>query len=156
MLRAMRHEDTELGRQVDEIMTRGDLVSDELMIDLIRERLGRDDAQQGFILDGFPRTEAQAQALDDSLGLEFDVVFELQLDDESAAQRLLLRAEKEGRADDTPEAIRRRLELYHDQTEPLVEHYRVKGNVVGIHAERTEDAVFAEIQEALEQVGARG
>jgi adenylate kinase len=155
MLRAMRHEDTELGHQVDAVMTRGELVSDELMIDLIRERLGRDDAQDGFILDGFPRTEAQAQALDDLLGLDFDIVFDLQLDDETAMQRLLRRAELEGRADDTPDAIGRRLELYHEETEPLIEHYRPRGNVVGIHAERSENEVFAEIQQALEQVATR-
>jgi len=81
-------------------------------------------------------------------------VLELQVPDEVAIERLSRRAEIEGRADDTPEAIQRRLSLYHEETEPLVEYYRSRGNVVGIHGDRSENAVFAEIQQALEQAGA--
>jgi adenylate kinase len=128
------------------------------MIELIRERLGEDDARDGFVLDGFPRTMLQAEALDVMLreiGRDLDVVFELQLSDGVAIERLLRRAREEGRPDDTPEVIRTRLDLYHRETEPLVEHYRVTGNVVGIHADRTVDEVFAEIQDALEQVAVR-
>ena len=153
MLRAMRHEDTDLGHQVDAIMSRGDLVSDELMIELIRDRLSRDDAQQGFVLDGFPRTMAQAE----ELGRDLDVVFEFQLRDrQTLLDRMLKRAREENRPDDTPEAIQRRLELYDRETAPLIEYYRsAHGNVVGIHADRSVNEVFNEIQQTLEQVATR-
>jgi adenylate kinase len=160
MLRAMKEEDTELGRQLKAIMDRGELVSDEFMIDLIRERLTRDDAQPGFVLDGFPRNLAQAEALDDllrELGKDLDVVFDFQIRDEDTLfERMHKRAVEEGRSDDTPEAFRRRLDLYHRDTEPLIEHYRIAhGNVVGIHADRSVNEVFSEIQQTLEQVAAR-
>jgi adenylate kinase len=146
---------TELGQRVQPILDSGALVPDELMILLIRERLGEPDTADGFILDGFPRTMAQADALDEMLeeiGKELDIVFELQLTDDVATQRLLRRAELEGRTDDTPDAIKTRLANYHELTQPLVGHYRVQGNLVGVHADRTINEVFAEIQEALEQV----
>ena len=140
------------------ILDAGLLVPDDLMIQLIRARLAQPDAEGGFVLDGFPRTMAQAEALDAMLreiGRELDVVFELQLPEQVCIDRLTKRAAEEGRADDTPEAIRTRLDLYHRETEPLVEHYRATGNLVGIHADRTVDEVFAEIQEALDQVVVR-
>jgi adenylate kinase len=158
MLRAAIAAETELGRRVKPIVESGRLVPDDLMIELIRERLGADDAQEGFILDGFPRTLPQAEALDEMLadiGRELSIVFGFQLDDEVGIERMLRRAEIEGRKDDTPEAIAERLRLYHEQTEPLIGHYRAQGNLVGIHAERTVDEVFSEIQEALEQTAAR-
>ena len=158
MLRAAMAAHTPFGRQVQPIYDAGRLVPDELMIGLIRERLSEDDATDGFVLDGFPRTMAQAEALDAMLreiGRELDVVFELQLPEQVCIDRLTKRAAEEGRADDTPEAIRTRLDLYHRETEPLVEHYRATGNLVGIHADRTVDEVFAEIQEALDQVVVR-
>jgi adenylate kinase len=127
------------------------------MIELIRTRLQQPDTEAGFILDGFPRTTVQAEELDavmSELGRSFSVVFLLQIRDEIAFDRLHRRAELEGRADDTDEAIRRRLETYHRETEPLVEHYRVRGNLVPIHGDRSENEVFAEIQSALEQVPA--
>lgn len=158
MLREAIAADTELGRRVKPIYDAGQLVPDDLMIDLIRERLGEDDAQRGFVLDGFPRTMAQAEALEEMLheiGLELDVVLEFQLDDEVGRERMLKRAAEEGRVDDTPEAIDRRLRLYHEQTKPLVEYYRSRGNLVGIHADRSIEAVFAEIQQALEQAAVR-
>ena len=148
---------TELGRRVKEVYDRGDLVSDELMIELIRARLEQPDTEPGFILDGFPRTTVQAEALDtvfNEIGRAFSVVFALQIPDEVAFERLRRRAELEGRADDTDEAIQRRLDNYHRETEPLIEHYRVRGNLVPIHGDRTENEVFAEIQSALEQVPA--
>jgi adenylate kinase len=158
ILRAAIAEETELGRKVKPIYDAGQLVPDELVIDLIRERLGEDDAREGFVLDGFPRTMGQAEALGDMLretGHELDVVFELQLPDEVGRQRMLRRAAEEGRADDTPEAIDKRLRIYHEQTAPLVEYYRSRGHLVGIHADRPIPEVFAEIQRALEQVAVR-
>ena len=157
IIRVMKQEDSDLGRELKAVYDRGDLVPDELMIRIIEERLSRDDAQDGFILDGFPRTLAQAEALDEmlrDLDRRLDVVFEFQLKDrEMLKRRLLQRAAEEDRSDDTPEAIERRLELYYQQTEPLVEYYRTRhGNVVGIHADRSVDEVYAEIQAALEQV----
>jgi adenylate kinase len=149
---------TELGRRVKPIVESGRLVPDELMIDLIRERLAEDDAQEGFILDGFPRTIRQAEELDEMLaeiGRELSIVFGFQLVDEIGIERMLKRAEVENRKDDTPEAIAERLRLYHELTEPLIDYYRAQGNLVGIHADRTVDEVFAEIQEALEQTAAR-
>ena len=130
-------------------------MSDELMIELIRQRLGQTDTDAGFILDGFPRTTVQAEALDHmfgEIGRHFSVVFALQIPDSVAFERLRLRAELEGRADDTDDAIQRRLENYHRETEPLIEYYRTRGNLVTIHGDRTENQVFAEIQAALEQV----
>lgn len=158
MLRTAMAEGTELGQQVKPIVESGQLVPDDLMIDLIRERLSRPDAEAGFILDGFPRTPAQADALGamlEEIGRGLSIVFEFQAQDEIVTERLLRRCELEGRADDTPEVIARRLALYHELTEPLVEHYRVRGNLVGIHADRPVNEVFAEIQQALEQTAAR-
>jgi adenylate kinase len=160
MLRAAIAAGTELGLRVKPIYDAGELVTDDLMIALIRERLSQDDAQAGFILDGFPRTMAQAEALDTMLaeiGRDIDIVLELQVGDESTLiDRMLKRAVEENRSDDTPESMRRRLDLYYRETQPLVEYYRsTRNNVVGIHASGTVDEVFAEIQQALEQVEAR-
>jgi adenylate kinase len=157
MLRKAIEQQTELGQKVKPIVESGRLVPDDLMIELIRERLSEPDTE-GFVLDGFPRTSAQADALDTMLseiGRELSIVFEFQLSDAVARDRLLKRAELENRSDDAPEAIARRLALYHEETEPLVEHYRLQGNLVGIHADRTVNEVFAELQEALDQVAAR-
>jgi adenylate kinase len=158
MLRAAIQDGSELGRRVKPILESGQLVPDDLMIELIRERLAQPDAAAGFVLDGFPRTAPQADALDrmlDEIGRPLSIVFEFQLADDVARERLLKRAELEGRSDDTPEVIDRRLALYHELTEPLGEHYRLHGNLVGIHADRSVNEVFSEVQEALEQVTAR-
>jgi adenylate kinase len=157
ILRAEMDAGTDLGRRVKDVYDRGDLVSDNLMIELIRNRLDQPDTEPGFVLDGFPRTTVQAEALDSILsdiGRSFSVVFGLQIPDEVAFERLRKRAELEGRADDTDEAIQRRLDNYHRETEPLIEYYRIRGNLVPIHGNRTENEVFAEIQRALEQVPA--
>ena len=158
ILRAEMAAETELGRRVKPIYDRGDLVPDDLMIAIFRERLSLPDAAAGFVLDGFPRTLEQAEALDEMLSeidRELTVVLELQVPHEVAVDRILKRAAEEGRSDDTPEAIRRRLALYQRYTEPLVAHYRAQGKLVGIHGERTIDEVFGEVQEVLEQVTAR-
>jgi adenylate kinase len=158
MLRDAIAEGTKLGRRVKPILERGDLVPDDVMVELIRERLSREDAASGFVLDGFPRTIAQAEALDAMLremGRELTIVFELQLSDEACLDRLLRRAQVEGRTDDTPEAIRNRLDRYHQETEPVIEHYRARSNLVGIHADRSIPEVFSEIQEALDHLSVR-
>jgi len=130
------------------------------MIRLVRERLEREDTADGFVLDGYPRTMPQAEALDEllrELGRTLDVVFDFQVPDHDVLlQRMLRRAAEEGRSDDTPEAIQRRLELYERETAPLVEYYRTtRVNVVGVHADRTVDEVFREIEESLSSVEAR-
>jgi adenylate kinase len=160
MLREMRELPTELGRELKDVMDRGELVNDELMIRLIRDRLSRGDTLGGFVLDGFPRTMPQAEALTDllrELGRELDVVFDFQVPArEVLMERMLRRASEEERADDTPEAIARRLELYDRETAPLVEYYRShQANVVGVHADRAVDEVFQEIERSLESVEAR-
>jgi adenylate kinase len=155
MLRASIAAGDALGERVKEIVERGDLVPDDLMVDLIRGRLSAPDAAEGFVLDGFPRTMAQAEALDEMLreiGHDLGVVFELQVPEDVAVDRLLARAADERRTDDTPEAIRRRLELYREQTLPLVEHYRTKGILVGIHGDRAVNEVFNEIQQVLDRL----
>jgi adenylate kinase len=158
MLRAAIEQGSELGQRVKPILERGELVPDELMIELIRDRLQQPDAEPGFVLDGFPRTSAQADALDamlDEISRDLSVVFEFQIPDDVATERLLRRATLEGRTDDAPDVIARRLKLYHEETEPLVEHYRASGNLVGIHADRPVNEVFSEIQAALDHVAAR-
>lgn len=154
MLREMKELPTELGRELNEVMNSGKLADDDLMIRLIRDRLSRGDTVAGFVLDGFPRTMPQAEALYEllrELGRDLDVVFDFQVPDrEVLLQRLLARAAQEGRSDDTPEAIEVRLELYDRETAPLVEYYRShQANVVGVHADRSVDEVFREIDSAL-------
>ncbi len=155
ILRAAIADGSELGRRVAPILECGDLVPDELMVDLIRERLADED---GFVLDGFPRTVPQAEALDamlDEIGKPLDAVILLQVSDEVATARLQARAAAEGRADDSPEAIRNRLRLYHELTEPVVERYRAGGMLVAVDGDRAIADVSAAIERALERVGAR-
>ena len=147
---------TELGRKVEPLLADGLLVPDEITIALIREQLA--DAESGFVLDGFPRNLAQAEALDemlDEIERPLSIILLLELDDAVARERLLARATVEGRADDTPEVIDRRLATYHEHTEPIVEHYLATGKLVKVHAERSIEDVWAEISDALETVQAR-
>lgn len=158
MLRAERDAGTELGRLVEAVLARGDLVPDELVMQLIRDRLSQPDTAPGFVLDGFPRTLAQAEGLDrllEELDRELTVVLQFQIPDERAVERLVGRAAQEGRNDDSPEVIRHRLDLFHEQTEPLVEYYRARGLLVGIHADRSVEEVFSEVKQVLEAVSAR-
>jgi adenylate kinase len=153
MFRAAITSGTDLGRRVEPILSSGELVPDDLTVALIRERLAEADAERGFVLDGFPRNLAQAEALDAMLadiGRELDAVLFFDISDATALRRLRGRAKNEGREDDTPEAIARRLEIYHDQTEPVVERYRATGKLVPLHAERSIEQVATEIAEALE------
>jgi adenylate kinase len=158
MLRVAMDEETDMGVRIKPIYDAGDLVPDDLMIELIRERLSAADTSDGFILDGFPRNVAQAEALDrmlEKIDRELLTVLYFQVPDELAVERLHVRALQEGRTDDTPDIIRHRLEVFHKKTEPVVEYYRSKGILVGIHAERPIDAVFAEVQEVLETAATR-
>ncbi len=143
---------SELGSQVEPILASGELVPDAITIPLIRERLGEADAARGFILDGYPRNEPQATALDEMLaaiGRRLDAVLFFDLPDELATERMLARAAEENRPDDTPEVIARRLATYHAETEPIVEHYRLAGKLVPLRAERTVGEVYAETEAAL-------
>jgi adenylate kinase len=158
MFRAAIAAGTPLGKEVAPILASGALVPDELTIRLIRDRLSQEDASNGFVLDGFPRNTAQAEALDElleELGRRLDLVLDLQVPDEGCMARLLGRAEEEGRTDDSPEVIAKRLEVFHRETEPLIGYYLPRGIVVGIHGDRSRDEVWAEIVEALERVATR-
>jgi adenylate kinase len=144
---------SELGAQVKPYMEKGELVPDELTIAVVRERLQQRDTSAGLVLEGFPRTLPQAEALDEILAemdRELSVILHFQLSEELAEQRLLKRALEQRREDDTPEIIHRRMETMRIPDE-LVEFYRARGMLVGIHAERTIDEVFSEVQQVLQQ-----
>jgi len=152
MFRAAIKERTELGLQVEPILASGELVPDELTIALIRDRLSQDDAVGGFVLDGFPRNVVQAEELDemlDAIGRPLDAVLFFDLDDDTATLRMHGRARDEDRADDAPEVIARRLVIYHEQTEPVVERYRAAGTLRALDASRSVDDVFAQIEAVL-------
>ena len=154
MFRAL-DDSTELGRKVKAIMDAGDLVPDDVTVAMIQERLAQADAENGFVLDGFPRNLAQADALDAMLGAigrTLDAILFFDVPDDIGLQRALSRAAIENRSDDTVEAITRRLELYHRETEPIVEHYRATGKLIPLHAERSIDEVWDEIDDALKVV----
>ena len=143
---------TELGLQVEPILASGELVPDELTIAMIRDRLSWDDASAGFVLDGFPRTLAQAEALDemlDAIGRPLGLVLFFDLDDETALTRMRGRASEEGRSDDSLAVMARRLVIYHEQTEPVVHRYRSAGTLVPLDAARSADEVFGEISAVL-------
>jgi adenylate kinase len=147
---------TELGRRVEPILERGALVPDDLMIELIRERLEAED--RGFVLDGFPRTVVQAEALDamlERIERRLDIVLLLDASDGVVTGRMLARAAEEGRSDDTPEVIARRLGLYHELTEPVVEHYRAQGNLAVVDGEQSIVDVEADIRRSLAAAATR-
>jgi adenylate kinase len=156
LYRAHKAAGSELGKLVAPLLDAGKLVPDEITIPIVRSEIER--ATEGFVLDGYPRNLVQAEALDamlEEIERPLSIVLLLELDDEVARERMLKRAEVEGRADDTPEVIERRLVIYHEQTEPVVEHYLGTGKLVKVHAERTIEEVWAEIQDALETAEAR-
>ena len=157
IIRAEIRAGTPFGLEVKSYNDRGELVPDDLVIGRIRERIDEPDTANGFVLDGFPRTLRQADALDATLAeldRELSIVLHFQLPEELAAQRLLKRALEQGRSDDTPEMIERRMETLRIP-DSLVEYYRAKGILVGIHADGTIDEVFAEVQSVLETAAAR-
>lgn len=155
MLRAAIAAGSELGQKVKGIVESGALVPDELIVEVIRERLSQPDARSGFVLDGFPRTIVQAEALDALLAeLErpLQIVLELELAEETAVKRMLGRALDEGRADDTPEVIKNRFAVYRRETEPLSNYYRNTGILVAVDSSPGMDEVFAEIERVLDGV----
>lgn len=157
MYRAAVAEGTELGNLVKTYMDEGELVPDEVTIDVVRDRLTNPDTRDGFVLDGFPRTLPQAEALDDILAADdrnVSLVLHFQLPEELAEQRLLGRALASGREDDTPEVIHHRMETMR-VPDALLAYYRAMGNLIGIHADRSIDEVFGEVQDVLEAVAAR-
>ncbi|MBN8717552.1 adenylate kinase [Thermomonas sp. S9] len=153
LLRAEVAAGTPLGRQAGEVMARGDLVSDEILLGMLRDRLSREDARNGFILDGYPRNLAQAAALDAllrELGQAFDFAVQLAVDNEQIIARLAERAKIEGRADDTPESVRHRLKVYDEKTAPVIEFYRQHGQLTVVDGVGSLDEVFTRIVEAIQ------
>jgi adenylate kinase len=152
MLRAAVAEDTELGRQAKAAMDRGELVSDDVVIGVAGERLAAEDARAGFVLDGFPRTAAQAEALDRILeerGTRLEACVAIEVDEKEVIERLLKRASLEGRSDDNEETIRKRIHVYQRQTEPLVAYYRERGLLREVSGTGSVDEISARIGEAL-------
>jgi adenylate kinase len=147
---------TPLGVEAKGYMDRGEYVPDSLTNALVRDRLSHEDAQKGFLLDGYPRTIDQVHELDSILadsGRKLDVVVQLTADNEELVRRLAKRAEIEGRADDTPEVIRRRLEVYDSQTAPLIDVYASRGLVAMIDGLGEINDVTERIVEALNARG---
>jgi len=155
MLRAAVAADTEVGRLAKDVMARGDLVPDDVVVGIISERIEQADCAAGFILDGFPRNVAQASALDrmlDEKGMALDAVVELGVDDAILIDRIETRAsETQGgpRADDNAEALKKRLDVYHAQTAPLIAYYRDRGILKTVNGMAEIDSVSGQIEEVL-------
>lgn len=152
MLRAARDAKTDVGVKADKFMSSGALVPDDIIVAIIAERLTQPDCQKGYLLDGFPRTIAQAEALDRMLAEKktpLDAVLELQVPEEELFRRLAGR----GRADDTPEVIRQRLVAYRKQTEPLLEYYGRRGALKSIDGLGTVDEIFDRAKTVLDGIG---
>lgn len=151
MLRAARDAQTEVGKKAEHYMAAGQLVPDDIIVAIIAERLEQPDCQNGFLLDGFPRTIPQAEALDAMLtqrGEPLDIVLELRVPEEELFQRLAGR----GRADDNPDTIRQRLFAYREQTEPLLEYYEKQSLLHSVNGLGTVDEVFGCVKTELDQV----
>jgi adenylate kinase len=153
IFRAMKHADTPLARQVRAIMESGGYVSDEITNAIVQDRLAQDDCAAGFLLDGYPRTLQQVRTLDDHLAetdRPLDAVVSLVADTDEVVVRLLKRAEIDGRADDNEETIRVRLQVYAEQTEPLLEVYRLRDLLVEVDGLGPIDEVSERIFAALD------
>jgi adenylate kinase len=153
IFRAMKTSDTPLARQVRAIMESGEYVSDEITNDIVKDRLGQSDCDAGFLLDGYPRTLQQVQTLDDYLAeteRALDAVISLVADTDEVVARLLRRAEIQGRSDDNEETIRVRLQVYAEQTEPLLEVYRPRGLLVEVDGLGEIDDVSERVFAALD------
>jgi adenylate kinase len=152
LLRAEVAAGSTLGLAAKEIMARGDLVSDAILLGMLEARFSRPDTDNGFILDGYPRNLAQASALGDLLariGQPIDCAVQLDVDSELLVQRIAGRAKAEGRADDNPESVRKRLDIYAQQTAPVVDYYRQHGMLAMVDGVGTLDQVFTRIVEAI-------
>ena len=148
LLRTAVENGTELGKKAQSVMDRGDLVSDDIMLGLIEERLSEEDAQSGFILDGYPRNIAQAIALDEllgRLGQPVEEALQIDVDHEMVVQRIAGRAALEGRADDGEEVVRNRLRVYTEQTAPVVGYYEDKSLLTRVLGEGSIEEVFDRI-----------
>jgi adenylate kinase len=159
ILRAAVRDKTPLGRQAQSIMDKGELVSDDLIVALIRERLAERDAGGGFVLDGFPRTLAQAEALEGLLagnGDALSAVVNLSVPESVLVERMLGRSQAEGRADDRPETIRERLRVYREKTEPLVGFYRQRDLVADVDGVGSVPEIAGRVDSALMSVGRAG
>jgi adenylate kinase len=156
MLRAAVKAGTELGKQAEAIMNAGKLVPDELIVSMIAERIDEPDCGDGFLLDGFPRTVAQAEALDAMLaekGLQLDHVIELEVDEAALFARIEGRAAESGgaaRADDNPETLKKRLGVYREQTAPILPYYRETGRLKSVDGMQDIDAVTGQLAAILE------
>lgn len=152
LLRAAVEAGSELGRKAQAVMDRGELVSDDIMLGLIEQRLGQPDAVRGFILDGYPRNLTQARALDavlGRLGQPLDAALQIDVDEEQVIQRIARRAAEEGRSDDSAEVARKRMQVYAGQTAPLVGFYADQGVLTRIMGTGSIDQVFQRIMGAL-------
>ena len=154
MLRAAVAAGTPVGQKAKAIMERGELVPDEIMVSIISDRTDEPDCANGFILDGFPRTIAQADALSDLLakkGLQLDAVVEVKVDDAALLARIEKRAAETGgaRADDNAETLKKRLDVYHAQTAPLIDYYAGRGMLKSVDGMQPIDAVSEEIGRVL-------
>jgi adenylate kinase len=152
LLRAAVAAGTPLGLQAKAIMAAGNLVSDEIVLGMLEDRFQQRDTVNGFILDGYPRNLTQANALDvllDRIGQSMDLAIQLEVDQELLVDRLAGRAKAEGRADDSPDAVRNRLRVYEEQTAPVVDHYRTQGKLAHLNGVGSLDDVFTRILEAI-------
>jgi adenylate kinase len=157
IFRANVSQETELGIEAKRYMDAGDYVPDSVTNAMVRDRIAQADAKAGFLLDGYPRTVAQVEELDAMLreqDAQLDAVLVLTVDRDEVVQRLLKRAELEGRADDTEEVIRRRQEVYAEQTAPLIEVYAERGLLTEVDGMGAVDEVTARVFSALEAAGA--
>ena len=145
---------TRLGERIKRIISEGGYVPDRLTLQVVIQRLEEEDAKGGWLLDGFPRTVGQVKALDKELeahGFQLDAVISLTADEEAIIQRMLKRAEIEGRPDDNEETIRNRMEVYHDQTDPLLEVYGERGLLIEVDGMGTVEEVSARVLAALSE-----
>lgn len=159
IFRANISAETELGLQVKAILASGGYVPDEVTNAIVRDRLRERDAAAGFLLDGYPRTPGQVEALDEMLmdrGEALDTVLELTVDTDEVVQRLLQRAAEQGRVDDTEEVVRERMSLYSEETAPLARNYRDRGLLTQVDGMGAVDQVTARIQAALDEVARAG
>ncbi|TKR30687.1 adenylate kinase [Luteimonas gilva] len=152
LLRAEVAAGTPLGKEAKDIMARGELVSDAILLGMLEDRFSRPDTANGFILDGYPRNLAQADALDKLLqriGQPMDFALQLDVDNELLIERIAGRAKAEGRDDDNPESVRKRLKIYDELTAPVIEFYRQHGQLTVVDGVGSMDEVFNRIVEAI-------